>query len=61
MRLGAEESDVRAGDMVVIAPGLRHKLCNPGQQPLVPLRCCAPPYRHEVTETHTAPGGGNET
>ena len=64
MRLGAEESDVRAGDMVVIAPGVRHKLWNPGQHPLVLLCCCAPPYRHEdtvLTETHTAPGGGNET
>ena len=30
MRLGAEEADVRAGDTVVIAPGLRHKLFNPG-------------------------------
>ena len=64
MRLGAEESDVRAGDMVVIAPGVRHKLWNPGQHPLVLLCCCAPPYRHEdtvLTETHTAPGGGDET
>ena len=44
MRLGTEEADVRAGDTVVIAPGLRHKLFNPGTEPLVLLCCCAPPY-----------------
>ena len=44
MRLGAEEADVRAGDTVVIAPGLAHKLFNPGTEPLVLLCCCAPPY-----------------
>jgi mannose-6-phosphate isomerase-like protein (cupin superfamily) len=49
MRLGAEEADVRAGDTVVIAPGLRHKLFNPGTEPLVLLCCCAPPYSDEDT------------
>lgn len=49
MRLGDEEADVRAGDTVVIAPGVRHKLWNTGSQPLVLLCCCAPPYRDEDT------------
>jgi mannose-6-phosphate isomerase-like protein (cupin superfamily) len=49
MRLGAEEGDVGAGDTVVIAPGVRHKLWNPGAEPLVLLCCCAPPYSHEDT------------
>ena len=49
MRLGVEEADVRAGDTVVIAPGLRHKLFNPGAEPLVLLCCCAPPYSDEDT------------
>jgi mannose-6-phosphate isomerase-like protein (cupin superfamily) len=49
MRLGVEEADVRAGDTVVIAPGLRHKLFNPGPEPLVLLCCCAPPYSDEDT------------
>jgi mannose-6-phosphate isomerase-like protein (cupin superfamily) len=49
MRLGSEEADVRAGDTVVIAPGLRHKLVNPGAEPLVLLCCCAPPYSDEDT------------
>jgi len=50
MRLGDDEGDVRAGDTVVIAPGVRHKLWNPGDEPLVLLCCCAPPYTHEDTE-----------
>lgn len=49
MRLGADEADVRAGDTVVIPPGVRHKLWNPGGEPLVLLCCCAPPYSHEDT------------
>jgi mannose-6-phosphate isomerase-like protein (cupin superfamily) len=49
MRLGEQEADVRAGDTVVIAPGLRHKLFNPGAEPLVLLCCCSPPYSDEDT------------
>jgi mannose-6-phosphate isomerase-like protein (cupin superfamily) len=49
MRLGDEEGDVRAGDTVVIPPGTRHKLWNPGTEPLVLLCCCAPPYSHDDT------------
>jgi mannose-6-phosphate isomerase-like protein (cupin superfamily) len=44
MRLGDDEAAVRAGDAVVIAPGTRHKLWNPGEVPLVLWCCCAPPY-----------------
>jgi mannose-6-phosphate isomerase-like protein (cupin superfamily) len=49
MRLGAQEADVRRGDTVVIAPGVPHKLWNTGDEPLVLLCCCAPPYSHEDT------------
>jgi mannose-6-phosphate isomerase-like protein (cupin superfamily) len=49
MRLGAQEAEVHAGDTVVIAPGLTHKLWNTGDEPLVLLCCCAPPYSHEDT------------
>lgn len=49
MRLGEEEGEVRAGDTVVIAPAVRHKLWNPGPEPLVLYCCCAPPYRDEDT------------
>jgi mannose-6-phosphate isomerase-like protein (cupin superfamily) len=49
MRLGDEESGVRAGDTLVIPPGARHKLWNSGPEPLVLLCCCAPPYSDEDT------------
>lgn len=49
MRLGDEEAAVRAGDCVVIAPGAPHRLVNDGDEPLVLLCCCAPPYSHEDT------------
>ena len=49
MRLGDQEGQVRAGDTVVIAPGVRHKLWNAGSLPLVLLCCCAPPYRDSDT------------
>jgi mannose-6-phosphate isomerase-like protein (cupin superfamily) len=49
MRLGEEERPVRAGDCVVIPPGVRHKLWADEQEPLVLLCCCAPPYSHEDT------------
>jgi len=34
---------------VVIAPGVAHKLWNTGDEPLVLLCCCSPPYTHEDT------------
>ena len=49
LRLGDEESEVTVGDTVVIAPGVPHKLWNPGHQPLRLLCCCSPPYSHEDT------------
>ena len=44
MRLGGEEARVTAGEAVVIPPGTRHKLWNPGPAELVLLCCCSPPY-----------------
>ena len=50
MRLGEEEAEVRAGDCVVIPPGIEHKLFNDSAaEPLVLLCCCAPAYSHEDT------------
>ena len=49
MRLGEEESEVTAGDCVVIPPGTPHKLWNPGSEPLVLLCCCAPAYSDDDT------------
>ena len=44
LRLGGDEGPVRAGDVVVIAPGTAHKLWNTGEEPLVLMCCCAPAY-----------------
>lgn len=49
MRLGDEERRVRAGDCIVIPPGVAHKLWADDQQPLVLLCCCAPAYSHADT------------
>ena len=49
MRLGEQEADVRAGNCVVIPPGVPHKLWNPEPAPLVLLCCCAPAYANEDT------------
>jgi mannose-6-phosphate isomerase-like protein (cupin superfamily) len=49
MRLGDEERDVRAGECVVIPPGIEHKLTNTGDVPMKLLCCCAPAYSHEDT------------
>lgn len=49
MRLGSEERPVRAGDCVVIAPGVEHKLWADEHEPLILLCCCAPPYSHTDT------------
>jgi mannose-6-phosphate isomerase-like protein (cupin superfamily) len=49
MVLGDEEAAVRAGDCVVIPPGVPHRLVNDTDAPLVLLCCCAPPYTHEDT------------
>jgi mannose-6-phosphate isomerase-like protein (cupin superfamily) len=49
LRLGDEESEVAAGDTVVIAPGTPHKLWNTGHEPLRLLCCCSPPYSHDDT------------
>jgi mannose-6-phosphate isomerase-like protein (cupin superfamily) len=49
MRLGDDDFDVHAGDCVVIAPGVRHKLWASDDAELVLLCCCAPAYSHEDT------------
>jgi mannose-6-phosphate isomerase-like protein (cupin superfamily) len=49
IRVGDEEREVRAGDCVVLAPGVEHKLWNTGDVPLRLLCCCAPAYRDDDT------------
>jgi mannose-6-phosphate isomerase-like protein (cupin superfamily) len=50
MRLGEEESDVTAGDCVVIPPGTPHKLWAGAGEPLVLLCCCSTAYSDADTE-----------
>jgi mannose-6-phosphate isomerase-like protein (cupin superfamily) len=50
MRLGDEQLDVGAGDCVLIAPGVVHKLVNTGDEPLRLLCCCSPPWTPEDTK-----------
>lgn len=59
MRLGDEESDVVAGDCVVIAPGTAHKLWAAPDGDLVLLCACAPACSDRDTEMITRPGGGS--
>ena len=49
MRLADDETNVEAGDCVVIPPGTPHKLFNDGAEPLVLLCCCAPAYSDDDT------------
>lgn len=49
MRLGDDEAEVRAGDTVVIPPGVEHKLWASPDEDLRLLCCCAPAYSHEDT------------
>jgi mannose-6-phosphate isomerase-like protein (cupin superfamily) len=59
MRLAGEERAVRAGDCIVIPPGVEHKLTNTGEDRLELLCCCAPAYRHEDTVlTESLPPAG---
>jgi mannose-6-phosphate isomerase-like protein (cupin superfamily) len=50
MRLAGEESEVGAGDCVVIPPGTPHKLWADAGGDLVLLCACAPPYSDADTE-----------
>ena len=50
MTLGAERFAVRAGDTVCIPPGTPHRLENTGEEALVLLCACAPPYSDDDTE-----------
>jgi mannose-6-phosphate isomerase-like protein (cupin superfamily) len=47
--VGIEQREVGPGDGILIPPGVRHTIHNVGQEPLVFLCCCAPPYLQEDT------------
>jgi mannose-6-phosphate isomerase-like protein (cupin superfamily) len=47
MKINDEEAQVYPGDTVVILPGMRHKITNNGEVPLVLLACCSPEWTAE--------------
>jgi mannose-6-phosphate isomerase-like protein (cupin superfamily) len=49
MTLADERRQVGPGDGILIPPRSRHKIRNIGQEPLVFLCCCSPPYSHHDT------------
>ena len=53
MTLGDETFEVAPGDSVLIPPGTRHFIHNPGPGTLRFLCCCSPAYAHEDTVLET--------
>ena len=49
MTLEGEGREVGPGDAILIPPGTQHSIRNIGQESLVFLCCCSPPYSHEDT------------
>jgi mannose-6-phosphate isomerase-like protein (cupin superfamily) len=47
--VGEEERAIAAGDCVAIPPGTPHRLRNDGEDDLVVVCACSPPYSHEDT------------
>ncbi|MDJ0739932.1 MAG: cupin domain-containing protein [Gammaproteobacteria bacterium] len=50
MTLGDERFEILPGDTVAIAPQTAHCVHNIGDDTLVILCCCSPPYAHDDTE-----------
>ena len=49
MTVGEETREIGPHHAVLIPPGTDHGLVNTGDEPLVFLCCCAPPYSHDDT------------
>jgi mannose-6-phosphate isomerase-like protein (cupin superfamily) len=47
--VGSDRRVVGPDDGILIPPGTRHRIRNIGQEPLVFLCCCSPPYSHDDT------------
>ena len=50
MTLGDQQFEILPGDTVAIAPRTPHCVRNIGDDTLVLLCCCSPPYSHDDTE-----------
>jgi mannose-6-phosphate isomerase-like protein (cupin superfamily) len=57
MRLEGRRFDLVPGDTVRIAPGELHSVDNPGEEALVFLCLCHPPYSHHDTQLEEDPAG----
>jgi mannose-6-phosphate isomerase-like protein (cupin superfamily) len=49
IRIEGQTRAVNTGDAIAILPGQKHKLWNPGNEPLRLLCCCAPAYEDSDT------------
>ena len=49
MTIGGEIAPVGAGDAIAIPPTQVHQITNTGNEPLVFLCACVPPYEHDDT------------
>ena len=50
MTLGEKQFVIAPGDSIAIAPGTPHRVQNSGNEALLILCCCSPPYSHADTE-----------
>lgn len=50
MTLGTQQFEILPGDTVAIPPQTPHCVRNIGDETLVLLCCCSPPYSHDDTE-----------
>lgn len=50
MTLGEKQFVIVPGDSIAIAPGTPHRVHNTGNEALLILCCCSPPYSHADTE-----------
>jgi len=48
--IGDKDHLVAVGDTVCILPGIPHNIENTGDEALIFLCCCTPPYSHDDTE-----------
>ena len=50
MTLGDDQFVIQPGDSILIVPGTAHRVHNTGEDDLVILCCCSPPYSDKDTE-----------
>ena len=65
MKVGDEELQVGAGELVFVPPGTGHAILNTGDEPLVYVSATSPPFELPAQDTgrgyEPAPGAGKRT